>query len=99
VDEVDLDPVDLGCELGERVQSLLALAPVIVGRPVAGERLQRRQLHALGAVGNELCRRPPRRGYPAAEVVQVLLRNIYVIGADCAVFGLRLIGGGRWGRA
>ena len=47
VDEVDVDPVDLGRELGQRVQSRLGPAPVVLGRPVAGERLQRRQLHAL----------------------------------------------------
>ena len=32
LDEVDLDPIDLGRELRPRVHSRLALAPVIVGR-------------------------------------------------------------------
>ena len=47
VDEVDLDPIDLGGELREGVQPCLALAPVVLLRPVASELLQRRQLHAL----------------------------------------------------
>ena len=54
VDEVDLDPVDLGRELRQRVEPRLALAPVVVGRPVAGELLQRRQLHALRPIRDEL---------------------------------------------
>jgi hypothetical protein len=43
--EVDVHSVDLGLELRQRVQSRLALAPVVLGRPVAGEFLDRRQLH------------------------------------------------------
>ena len=54
VDEVDLDPVDLGRELRQRIQSRLALAPVVPGRPVAGELLQRRQLHALRPIFDQL---------------------------------------------
>ena len=61
VDEVDVHPVDLGRELRQRVQSRLARAPVVLGRPVAGERLDRRQLHALRPVGDELPGGPARR--------------------------------------
>ena len=75
VDEVDLDPVDLGRELRQRVQSRLAPAPVVLGRPVAGERLQRRQLHALRAVGDELFRRPARRLDPAAKLSELRVRE------------------------
>ena len=57
VDEVDVHPVDLRRELRQRVQSRFAPAPVVVRRPVAGERLDRRQLHALRPVGDELLRR------------------------------------------
>ena len=76
VDEVDLDPVDLGRELRQRVQSRLDLAPVVVGRPVAGERLQRRQLHALGAVIDELLGRPARRLDPASQVGELRFGNL-----------------------
>ena len=47
VDEVDVEPVDLGDELRQGVQLRLALAPVVVRRPVARELLHRRELHAL----------------------------------------------------
>jgi hypothetical protein len=68
VDEVDLDPVDLGRELRQRVQSRLDLAPVVLGPPVAGERLQRRQLHPLRPVGDELFGRPAGRLDPASQL-------------------------------
>jgi hypothetical protein len=87
VDEVDLDPVDLGRELRQRVQSRLALAPVVVGRPVAAERLQRRQLPALGAVGDEFLRRPARRLDPAAQLSELLLRNLDPERTDGCCFG------------
>src|SRR3712207_7896617 len=38
VDEVDLDPVDLGHELRQRVQPRLQPPKVVLARPVAGER-------------------------------------------------------------
>ena len=41
VDEVDVEPVDLGHELRQGVQLRLAPAPVVVGRPVARELLHR----------------------------------------------------------
>ncbi len=82
VDEVDLDPVDLGRELRQRVQSRLAPAPVVLGRPVAGERLQRRQLHALRAVGDELLRRPARRLDPAAQLSELRVGDLDLEGTD-----------------
>ena len=68
MDEVDLHPVDLGRELRQRVQSRLALAPVVLGRPVAGELLQRRQLHALRPILDELLGGPARRREAPREV-------------------------------
>jgi hypothetical protein len=76
MDEVDIHPVDLGRELRQRVELRLDLAPVVVGRPVAGERLHRRQLHALGAVCNELFRRPARRLDPASQLSELLVGNL-----------------------
>ncbi len=55
MDEVDVDPVDLGRELRKRVELRLGLAPVVLGRPVAGQLLDRRQLNAL----RPICRRAP----------------------------------------
>ena len=47
VDEMDVEPVDLGDELREGVQLRLDLAPVVVGLPVAHELLELCELHAL----------------------------------------------------
>jgi hypothetical protein len=82
VDEVDVDPVDLGRELGERVEVRLGLAPVVVGLPVARERLQRRQLHALRPIFDQLLAGPARRGDALAEVEEILFRNVDAEGAD-----------------
>src|SRR3954462_2204453 len=54
VDEVDIHAVDLPRELRERVQPRFDPPQVVVGRPVAGKRLNRRQLHALRPVFDEL---------------------------------------------
>src|SRR5688500_14107757 len=89
VDEVDVDPVDLGRELRQRVQSRLALAPVVLGRPVAGERLDRRQLHTLGPIWDELSGGPARRLHAAAQLDEILFRNVDREGTDCTVVGHR----------
>jgi hypothetical protein len=73
VDEVDVHPVDLGCELRERVQPRLARAPVVIGSPVANERLDRRQLHALRPIGDDLAGGPARRRKAAAQLNELLL--------------------------
>jgi hypothetical protein len=49
VNEMNVQPIDFGDELGQCVQSCLALAPVVFGAPIARERLSRRELHALVA--------------------------------------------------
>ena len=50
VNEVDIQPVDLGDELGMRVQLRLAPPPVVIGRPIPRERLNEGELHALRKV-------------------------------------------------
>ena len=52
VKEVDIQPVDLGDELGMRVQVHLAPPPVVIGRPMPRERLNEGELHALGRIGD-----------------------------------------------
>jgi hypothetical protein len=66
---------------GRGVQFLLALAPVVICRPVARQRLQRRQLHALRTVVDGLLFGPAGRENPSAEFVQILFRNVDVEGA------------------
>jgi hypothetical protein len=82
VDEVDVHPVDLGHELWQRVKLGLSLAPFVVAGPVAGELLDRGQLHALGAVGDQLLGGPARRGDAAAQLSEVLVGDADLEGAD-----------------
>jgi hypothetical protein len=76
VDEVDVEAVDLGRELRERVQSLLALPPVVVRRPVTRQRLHRGELHALRSVVDQLAGRPPGRFDAAAQLSELLFGNL-----------------------
>ena len=64
-------------------------AEVVLGRPVAGERLHRRELHALRPICDELLGGPARRCDAAAQVVELLFGNLdlestYV---DCGLGG------------
>ena len=70
------ESVDLGLELRQGVQSRLALAPVVLGRPVAGELLECGQLHALRPIADEFPARPARRRDTTAEVSQLLVRHV-----------------------
>jgi hypothetical protein len=47
VNEVNVEAVDPGNEHGQRVQRLLAFAPVVIGLPVVHELLHCLQPHAL----------------------------------------------------
>ena len=82
VDEMDLDPVDLGRELRQRVELRFGLAPVVLGRPVTSELLHRRQLDALRPVSDELLAGPARRGDAPAQIVHLLLWNPQEEGPD-----------------
>ena len=75
VDEVDVEPVDLGDELRQGVQFRLALAPVVVGPPVARELLHHRERHALRVVGDRLALGPPGRVDAPAQLGELLLRK------------------------
>jgi hypothetical protein len=41
MDEMNLEPIDLGDELRQRVQARLASAPIVFSGPIAGELLNR----------------------------------------------------------
>ena len=47
VNEVNVEPIDLGDELGQGVHFCFDLAPVVVCRPIARERLCGRELNSL----------------------------------------------------
>jgi hypothetical protein len=82
VDEVDVHPVDFGRELGQGVEPRLDASEVVVGHPVPCEFLQRRQLHALGSIFEELLGWPARRLDAAAQLSELLFWNVDVEGAN-----------------
>src|SRR5689334_5680789 len=87
VDEMDLHPVDHGRELWQRVEPCLALAPVVLGRPIAGERPQRRQLYTLRSILNELFGGPARGREVLTEISEVFSADVDAEGKNCVAFG------------
>ena len=89
VNEVDALPVNLGPELRQRVQPCLARAPVVAGRPEAGELLEHRQLHALRPVGDELLGGPTRRRDAPPQVGDRLAGHVDLEGTNFSSAGHR----------
>ena len=101
MDEVDVEAVDLGDEVRQRLQTRLALAPIVLRSPVLDELLHRGQLHALciarcrrgrpdpprSCVGHQFALRPSRGVDAPAKLVNLLLREADREWADRIVFG------------
>lgn len=81
--EVDVQPVDLGDELRVGVQPPFE-PPVVVAGPVPGQFAHGRELGALRLVGDGLHLRPAGREDPAAEIGQVALLEAGTERADGA---------------
>ena len=60
VNEMNVQPVDLGDEVRQGVQPRLDLAPVVLRRPIARELLHRRERHALRVIRDRFLFGPPR---------------------------------------
>jgi hypothetical protein len=82
VDEVNVHAVDLDRKLGQGVELRLGLAPVVVGLPVARELLNRRQLHALRPICDQLLGGQARRGDLAAQLGERLFGSVDVEWTD-----------------
>src|SRR6059058_4361192 len=82
VNEMNVESIDLGHELREGLQFRLALAPVVICRPIAREFLNRRKLYALRLICDGLLFGPARGGDASAQVGEVLFRNVDAEGAD-----------------
>jgi hypothetical protein len=50
VRELNIEPIDLGYELRQGIQPHLRFPPVVVRPPILYERLDYRELHALGLI-------------------------------------------------
>jgi hypothetical protein len=75
VDEMKVEPIDLRHELRQRVQSCLALAPLVLRRPVARESLHRPELHALRCIRDVFPLWPLRRLDAPAHFGQIGFRS------------------------
>ena len=73
MDEVNVYPIDFGLKLRQSVQLRLAFAPIILVRPIVGEPLDCRELHALRPIVNEFLVGQAGGGDAPAQVVEVLL--------------------------
>src|SRR5215204_2982617 len=78
VNKVNVQPVDLGDELRQRIEFCLALPPLVIGCPVLGEFLNRRELHALRFICNCFPIGPQGRRDAAAELDDCMVRNVDV---------------------
>ena len=76
VDEVDVDPVDLGDELRQLVEARLDGAPVVPVRPAPRECSHDVELYALRGVVDGLVLGPPRLADSPGEVVEIGLREL-----------------------
>ncbi len=76
VDEVDVEAVNFDNELREGVQPGLDPPEVVVGDPIARERLHGRQLHALRLIRHGLPLRPARGRDPRTQRLEFRHRSL-----------------------
>ena len=78
VNEMNVQPIDLGDELRQGVQFRLDLAPVVFCRPIARECLNRRELHALRCIRDRFSFRPLCCVDAPAQFGEFRFRNIHM---------------------
>ena len=78
VNEMNVEPVDLGNEVRNGVDLRLALPPIVLGPPILRELLHRRQLHTLCGVGDLFALRPLCGLNALAQIGEVCLRRLEV---------------------
>src|SRR5690349_20984178 len=82
VHEMNVETVDLGEEARVRVQTGLASPPVVIGRPIARERLNEGELHAVRRIGDGLLVRESRRCDAPAQLDQIRFGSLEAKWAD-----------------
>jgi hypothetical protein len=90
MNEVNIEPINLGDEVGQSIQTRFRLAPVVLCRPITRELLDGREPHALGVVGDLLFVGPAGRRDATAKIDEVRFRNVDAKGAN----GVAFTGGG-----
>src|ERR1700758_2263711 len=73
---MNVQPIDLRDEIRQGVQSRFDFAPVVICRPIASERLSRRELYSLRSVCNCFSFRPLRCVDTPAQFSKFRLRKL-----------------------
>src|SRR5262245_12781419 len=89
MNEVNIQAVDRSSELRQRVQSCLALAPVVLIGPIIRKLLHRRELHTLRRAGHRLLVGPLRSDDALTKVRHRLLRYFDLEGPNLRSLGRR----------
>ena len=90
---MNVQSIDLGDELRQGGQFCFDLAPVIICRPIARQRLNRRELYSLGCIRDRFSFRPLCRVDAPAQFGQFRFRKIHMkrtnsILVSCLLAGL-----------
>ena len=84
---MNVEPINVGDEIGQRIEPRFHFAPVVLGRPIARQLLSGCEPHALRVVSYLFLVRPLGRVDAPAQVDESLLRNADREGADPVVVG------------
>ncbi len=82
MDEMNVQPVDLGEEIRQGVYLRLAFAPVVLCRPILCELLHRRELHALCVARNLFAVGPFGLRDAFLQIDKLILRSFVMERAD-----------------
>jgi hypothetical protein len=75
MDEVNIQPIDLGQELGETIELRLESAPVVLSLPVVDKRFSILQADTLRPVGDGFRIRPSSSGQSLLQVLNLGVRD------------------------
>src|SRR5580704_1489457 len=82
---MNVEPIDLGDKIRQGAQFCFDLAPVILCRPIARERLSGRELYALGCISNGFFFRPFCRVDASAQFGEFGFRNSDMKRTNCVL--------------
>ncbi len=98
MDEVNVEPINVGDEVGQGIEPRFHLAPVVLCRPIARQLLSGCEPHALRVIRYLFLVRPLGRVDAPAQVGELRFRSMEREGTDF-VFGTHLrnsLLGWRW---
>ena len=76
VNEMDVEAIDFGHELRQRIEPRFDVSPVVIAAPVAGELLKLPKLNTLRAITDRLHVGPAGRGDAPAQIDELLVGNV-----------------------